>query len=236
MRWLDPAWSPNYYPGMNDVQGIVIHHAAGTSIEAVAATFSHASRQASAHYAVELDKAQQYVRESDGAWHAGDWWANTHTIGIENVNATGDPDWLVDERTIETCCELMAEIAARHGLYPLKRNVNVWGHRDFQATYCPGVLYDRLDWMCARANAIYEVGINGDDEEDDDMSILTYKNHEMNGDKDVYQLLTDIHENTEYGGIASLGYKNKRMNGEKDVYQLLTDMNNRLEAIEKKLK
>ena len=29
--------------------------------------------------------------------------------------------------------------------------------------------------------------------DDDDMSILTYKNPSMNGDKDVYQLLTDIH-------------------------------------------
>jgi len=32
------------------------------------------------------------------------------------------------------------------------------------------------------------------DFEEDDMSILTYKNPSMNGDKDVYQLLTDIHD------------------------------------------
>lgn len=169
MEWLNPVWSPNFYSGQNDVQGIVIHHAATTSIEAVAVTFSHAARQASAHYAVQNDMVQQYVHEYDGAWHAGDWWANTHTIGIENVNATGEPDWLVDERTVETCCELMADIAYRHDLYPLKRNENVWGHKDFQATMCPGVLYDRLDWMCDRANTIYYKKYI--EQEDEDMAI-----------------------------------------------------------------
>lgn len=166
MEWLNPVWSPNFYSGQNDVRGIVIHHAATTSIEAVASTFSSLSRQASAHYAVKDDLAQQYVHEYDGAWHAGDWWANTHTIGIENVNATAGPTWDVDERTIETCCELMADIAYRHNLYPLKRNKNVWGHKDFQSTYCPGVLYDRLDWMCDRANTIYAKKYLGEDDED----------------------------------------------------------------------
>lgn len=166
MEWLNPVWSPNFYSGQNDVRGIVIHHAATTSIEAVASTFSSLARQASAHYAVKDDLAQQYVHEYDGAWHAGDWWANTHTIGIENVNATAGPTWDVDERTIETCCELMADIAYRHNLYPLKRNKNVWGHKDFQSTYCPGVLYDRLDWMCDRANTIYAKKYLGEDDED----------------------------------------------------------------------
>ena len=164
MIFIDPAWSPNYYANQNDVRGIVIHHAATTSLAAVAATFSTTARQASAHYGIQNYTVQQYVHESDGAWHAGDYWANTHTIGIENVNATAGPYWDVDERTVETCCELMADIAWRHDLYPLKRNKNVWGHKDFQSTYCPGVLYDRLDYMCDRANAIYyKKYIEGDD-------------------------------------------------------------------------
>lgn len=235
MKWLDPAWSPKCYPGANDVKGIVIHHSAGTSIEGCRNRFMDASEDGSAHYAIKNDVVQQYVDEGDGAWHAGDNWANTHTIGIENVNATGAPSWDVDERTIETCCELMAEIALRHNLYPLRRNANVWGHKDFSSTYCPGVLYDRLDWMCDRANTIAKSIIDGEEDEEDEMAVWTYKNEEMNGDKDAYQLLTDIHENTQYGGIASLGYKNKKMNGDKDLYQLLTDMSRRIEKIEKKL-
>ena len=165
MIFIDPAWSPNYYANQNDVRGIVIHHAATTSLAAVAATFSTTARQASAHYGIQNETVQQYVHEYDGAWHAGDYWANTHTIGIENVNATAGPYWYVDERTVETCCELMADIAWRHDLYPLKRNKNVWGHKDFQSTYCPGVLYDRLDYMCERANTIYyKKYIEGDDD------------------------------------------------------------------------
>lgn len=165
MIFIDPAWSPNYYANQNDVRGIVIHHAATTSLAAVAATFSTTARQASAHYGIQNETVQQYVHEYDGAWHAGDYWANTHTIGIENVNATAGPYWYVDERTVETCCELMADIAWRHDLYPLRRNSNVWGHKDFQSTYCPGVLYDRLDYMCERANTIYyKKYIEGDDD------------------------------------------------------------------------
>ena len=235
VEWLDPAWSPKFYEGANDVKGMVIHHSAGTSIEGCRNRFMDTSEDGSAHYAIKNDVVQQYVHEGDGAWHSGDNWANTHTIGIENVNATGGPDWLVDERTVETCCELMADIAIRHGLLPLKRGVNVWGHRDFSSTYCPGVLYDRLDWMCDRANTIAKAIIDGEEEEDE-MAVWTYKNEAMNGDKDAYQMLTDVHEAVTYGGIASLGYKNKAMNGNRDVYQLLTDMDKRLAAIEKKLK
>ena len=165
MKWVDPAWSPNYYAGANNVQGIVIHHAATTSLAAVAATFSTTARQASAHYGVDLEYVQQYVHEYDGAWHAGDYWANTHTIGIENVNSTLGPNWYVDERTVETCCELMADIAIRYDLYPLKRYTNVWGHKDFQSTYCPGVLYDRLDYMCDRANKIAYDKMHGEEPE-----------------------------------------------------------------------
>lgn len=238
MKWLDPAWSPNFYAGQNDVRGIVVHHAAGTSIEAVAATFSRTERQASAHYAVKNGLAQQYVHEHDGAWHAGDYWANTHTIGIENVNSTGAPNWDVDERTIETCCELMADIAHRHGLYPLKRNRNVWGHRDFQSTYCPGVLYDRLDWMCERANTIYydkylEDAMAKLDKEDLDnvaIAVWSYWNKSIESEGDAYQILRDTRK------YAGWDYWNKDIEKRGDAYQILRDIDTRLRNLEKKLK
>jgi len=235
MEWLNPAWSPNFYSGQNDVKGIVIHHAATTSIEAVAVTFSHAARQASAHYAVQNDMVQQYVHEYDGAWHAGDWWANTHTIGIENVNATGEPDWLVDERTVETCCELMADIAYRHDLYPLKRNENVWGHKDFQATYCPGVLYDRLDWMCDRANTIYyNTYVEKEDEvTNEDIEKIAQRCAERVAESAYW----DVDKKAEWGaeGKGKGGYIRNSYNVMRLVHDLLIKVNAKVDALAAKV-
>lgn len=67
-------------------------------------------------------------------------------------------------------------------------------------------------------------------EGDDDVSafdVWGYTNHDMNGNSDAYQLLTDIHRAIS-NGTSSLMYKNQKMNGDNDVYQMLTDMNKKL--------
>lgn len=156
IRFLTPLWSPNYTLGGNSCKGITIHHAAGTNFDAIGATFQNTARQTSAHWAVGPGYAQQFVDERNIAWHAGNWTGNSSTIGIECLNSSGDPYWGVADETIQTLAELMAQIARRHGMGRLQRNGNVWGHRDWSATYCPGVLYDKIDKICAMANAINE--------------------------------------------------------------------------------
>ena len=82
----------NYTKGRTDtIHGIVIHHAASTSLDSVGQVFSQYGRGGSAHYGVCGPQIHQYVKEEDTAWHCGDWPGNCCTIGIEVVNSTGAP-------------------------------------------------------------------------------------------------------------------------------------------------
>ena len=132
----------NYTKGRTDtIHGIVIHHAASTSLDSVGQVFSQYGRGGSAHYGVKGSQIHQYVREEDTAFHCGDWPGNCCTIGIETVNSTGAPDWLIDEETFNTLARLCADIAKRNGLGRVKFGPNdvyptLSAHRDWSATYC----------------------------------------------------------------------------------------------------
>ena len=156
-----PADPSNYTPGRTiPIDGIVIHHAASTSLDSVGQVFSTPNRQASAHYGVRADQVHQYVKEEDTAWHCGYWPGNCRTIGIETVNSTGAPDWLVSEATFNTLVKLVADIAKRNNLGRLKFEPdadwpNLSAHRDWSPTYCPGdYLYSRMNELADRANEI----------------------------------------------------------------------------------
>ena len=171
IRVLDPWWSPNRNAGGNSRSGITVHHAAGTSFEAIGSTFQDTSRQTSAHWGVGPGYAQQYVAEGDTAWHTGNARGNRETVGIECLNSGGEgAGWPVAEETVDALCELAAAIAARNGMGELEAGRNLFGHRDWSATACPGVLYARLAEIAERANAINrgeneEYGNNDDSEE-----------------------------------------------------------------------
>ena len=153
----------NYTPGRQDkIRGIVIHHAASTSLDSIGQVFSQPGRGGSVHYGVGGKQVHQYVREEDTAWHCSNWAGNNATIGIETTNSTGAPDWKVSDETFDTLCKLVAEIAKRNGLGKLWINPDadypaLSGHKDWQgaATVCPGpYLYPRLQEICDRANEI----------------------------------------------------------------------------------
>ena len=151
----------NFTYGRQDtIHGIVIHHAASTSLDSVGQVFSQYGRGGSAHYGVKGTQVHQYVREEDTAWHCGDWAGNSCTVGIETVNSTGAPNWLVDDETLETLCKLVADIAKRNGLGRIKFEPDgvyptLSAHRDWSATYCPGdYLYSKMSYIEQRANEI----------------------------------------------------------------------------------
>lgn len=152
----NPAYGENYTVGRsgNKVNKIVIHHAATTDFDGIGRTFKTVGRETSAHYGVgRNNNVDQYVKESDIAWHAGDWPANCTSIGIENVNSTGAPTWDIADSTFNTLVELVRDVANRNGLLPLKVGVSLFGHKDFIATACPGDLYPRLQELADRVNA-----------------------------------------------------------------------------------
>ena len=153
----NPANSGNYsldrsaYGGR--INKIVIHHAATTDFDGIGATFRASGRYASAHYGVgRNNNVDQYVAEKDVAWHAGHWPANISSVGSENVNASGAPDWAIADSTFNTLVELVRDIAKRNGLLPLRVGVNLFGHKDFSATACPGQLYGRLQELADKVN------------------------------------------------------------------------------------
>lgn len=151
----NPANANNFTVGRQGarVNKIVIHHAATTDFDGIGRTFQAPNRQASAHYGVgRNNNVDKYVDESNTAWHCGNWQGNLTSVGIENVNSSGAPDWGIAPETFNTLVELVRDIAKRHGLLPLKAGVNLLGHRDFSATACPGQLYGRLQELADRVN------------------------------------------------------------------------------------
>lgn len=129
--------------------GFCIHHAAGTSLD-MAPTFL--ANGTSAHYGIKGNKVVQFVEDCNGAWAAGDRWANASLLHVECVNSAGAPDWPVAEDTVDTLVEFLADKCREHGIERLEVGKTLFGHRDFYNTFCPGVLYARLGEIAERVN------------------------------------------------------------------------------------
>lgn len=154
-----PAAASNQMAGRDGerVQEIIVHHAASTSFDSIGQTFSNPNRGASAHYGVGRNgNVDQYVAEQNTAFHCGNWAHNKKSIGIENVNSSGAPNWEVAPETFNTLVELMRDIATRHGLLPLRVGVNLFGHKDVSTnpTACPFALHGRLQELANRVNNV----------------------------------------------------------------------------------
>jgi len=150
----NPASTNNYTEGRqgNTVNKIVIHHAATTDFDGIGRTFQ-GNRGTSAHYGVgQNNNVDQYVSEDNIAWHAGNWPANCTSIGIENVNSSGAPEWNVADSTFNTLVELVRDIATRRGLLPLVVGKNLFPHKSFVATACPMKLEARLQELADAVN------------------------------------------------------------------------------------
>jgi hypothetical protein len=128
------------------IDRIVIHHNATTNKNTAMNTWLQSgSAQTSAHYEVTPTEIIGCISESDAAWHCGGTGGsdvpkmanpNQRSIGIENVNATGAPNWSVDHKTVVNCAKLVADICKRYGI-PCDRQ-HVLGHNEVTQTACPG--------------------------------------------------------------------------------------------------
>lgn len=152
---LEADWlGRNYYAGAlaQGPSGFCIHHSAGTSLDMKGAFLANGT---SAHYGVKDGRAVQFVEDAHGCWHAGDSWANRNLISFECVNSGGEAEgWPVSEATVDTLVELLADKCREHGIPSLSVGSNLFGHRDFSATFCPGALYPRLGEIAGRVNAL----------------------------------------------------------------------------------
>lgn len=125
-----PAAGENYTaasrPSSNKIDKIVIHVTQG-SWEGSLSWFQNPEAQASAHYTVRSSdgKIGQSVRESDIAWHAGNWEYNETSVGIEHEGFIDESKWFTEEM-YKSSAKLAVDIAKEYDI-PLDRD-HIIGH------------------------------------------------------------------------------------------------------------
>jgi N-acetyl-anhydromuramyl-L-alanine amidase AmpD len=109
------------------IRFIVVHD---TEVEhdGAIALFQDPRAKVSAHYLVRSADGQvtQLVRLRDVAWHAGNWWMNTHAIGIENEGFALDPRRWFTDAMYRSLARLIRWLARRYDV-PLDR-AHIIGH------------------------------------------------------------------------------------------------------------
>ncbi|MDK6830035.1 N-acetylmuramoyl-L-alanine amidase [Actinomycetaceae bacterium UMB8039B] len=138
---IDLIMNTHYTPGRNGrrIDKVIIHHNAGNlTIRGCYDVWQ--SRPASAHYQVQTDGTiGQLVWDRDTAWHAGNFAANTTSIGIEHADVSSNP-WAVSEACLDNGAHLVAAVCKFYGLGRPAWGKNVFGHKDFIPTACPASL------------------------------------------------------------------------------------------------
>lgn len=110
-----------------DIRYIVIH-TTEVSYDGTIRTFQDPNRSASAHYLVRSSdgRVTKFVAPKHVAWHAGNWYYNMHSVGIEHEAWSAEgPTWFTDA-LYESSAALVRFLAARYGV-PLDRQ-HIIGH------------------------------------------------------------------------------------------------------------
>lgn len=129
---------------------IIDHHWGGVNggIE----TLSNPSREASASYLILSDGTIiGQVPEEYRPWTSGGWEQDSRAITIEVQNSTGAPNWEISAAAWKALVALTVDIARRHKWGSVTK-ARIMGHRDYDATACPGpYLYPRLGQQATEA-------------------------------------------------------------------------------------
>lgn len=140
--------------GGSKIQHVVIHYNAGDlTVEGCWSVWQ--AREASAHYQVESSgRIGQLVWDRDTAWHCGNAAENRRSIGIEHANRK---DGTISEACLDNGAHLVAALCRLYGLGRPQWGVNVFPHKRFSATGCPGQIYgSQKDAYIQRAQAWYD--------------------------------------------------------------------------------
>lgn len=138
------------------VDKVVLHHNGGNLTGQGCYTVWQ-TRQASAHYQVDSNGViSQHVWDSDTAWHAGNWDANTTSIGIEHADISTNP-WRISDACLDNGAHLTAAVCKFYGLGRPAYGKNVFFHKDFSATECPAsIAGSQRDAYITRAQEWYD--------------------------------------------------------------------------------
>ena len=108
-----PASPETYSAGRASVDYVVIHYTGGAGgAVANGRYFAGGNRNASAHYFVDDGCIVRSVPEGDTAWHAGNFWFNRRSVGVE-VCSDGE-DFTPGE--LARLRWLVGDLMARHGV------------------------------------------------------------------------------------------------------------------------
>lgn len=144
--------------GGHSVDKIVIHYNAGNlTVEGCWSVWQ--TREASAHYQVESSgRIGQLVWDRDTAWHAGVFNVNQRSIGIEHANLS---DGTITEACLDNGAHLVAALCKSYGLGRPEWLKNVFPHKHFSPTSCPGQIYgSQKDAYIQRAQYWYDAMVN----------------------------------------------------------------------------
>lgn len=149
----ESTWnSPNYTPaaavpavfGRARTTGrITIHHWGndGQNFNAVANYLSRAGGNSSAHFVVEAGRVACLVSPVDAAWHSGSAEGNATSTGIECRPEMSEGD----------INEVVALIEWIEDVYGPQE---IWLHREWSATACPGRYANMRDEIVRRVNVL----------------------------------------------------------------------------------
>jgi len=165
------GWSPlstevhntsQYSARTRAAAGVVLHHGATTSADAIINMMVSGSRQVSSHQVVKDTRNAGVVQEQFRAWSLGDAYWDSWAFTVECANESTD-GWTISASSQETLAQLVADWAKRYGFWPHRTGDpklwTVYGHREIYsihggsyATACPGAM--DLNWITARAQQL----------------------------------------------------------------------------------
>jgi hypothetical protein len=132
------------------INGLNVHHHAATSDAGINRLVT-SDDPASANYIIRTNGSLiGSVPEEYRAWTTSAYANDDDKITVEVQNETGAPEWRISAAAMLTLIRLYADLAKRHGFAPTR--ANIYGHRDYAATACPGpYLYPRLGYVATEA-------------------------------------------------------------------------------------
>lgn len=155
-KWIG---SPNFTPQSGIIKNHITDHWMVGTLASTDRSFNGGARGVSATYGVGQTEVHQYVQEKDYPYSDGNTYSNRYGISIEHEGGYLLPDGTRKNPTPETCelsARLHADIARRHGLGRLAIGVNVFPHKHWVNTACPGTL--DMIWVVNRANELLNAG------------------------------------------------------------------------------
>lgn len=124
--------------------GVTVHHWGndGQNIHTVARYLASANdRSNSAHFVIQEDYVYCIVNSFDSSWHSGHPLGNAKTIGIECRPEMTEGD-------LATLASLIRFLEGHYG------SLEVYIHKNWQNTACPGRYESRIDDVIARVNNV----------------------------------------------------------------------------------